>query len=39
MEIVFVYGTLRQGYHNHRLIIDCKIIEKSNGILSVVPNT
>ena len=27
MEIVFVYGTLRQGYHNHRLIIDCKIID------------
>ena len=27
MEIVFVYGTLRQCYHNHRLIMDCKIID------------
>ena len=27
MEIVFVYGTLRQGHHNHRLIMDCKIID------------
>ena len=27
MEIVFVYGTLRQGYHNHKLIIGCKIID------------
>ena len=27
MELVFVYGTLRRGYHNHRLIMDCEVID------------
>ena len=27
MEIVFVYGTLRQGFHNHKLIMDSKTID------------
>ena len=32
MEIVFVYGTLRQGYHNHRLIIDCRFIDTARTV-------
>tara|TARA_R100001443_G_scaffold21957_1_gene34163 strand:- start:2045 stop:2404 length:360 start_codon:yes stop_codon:yes gene_type:complete len=27
VEIIFVYGTLRMGYHNHRLIVDCEFID------------
>tara|TARA_R110002167_G_scaffold7683_12_gene36198 strand:- start:2012 stop:2368 length:357 start_codon:yes stop_codon:yes gene_type:complete len=27
MEIVFVYGTLRQGYNNHKLLLNCEFID------------
>ena len=32
MEVVFVYGTLRMGYSNHRLIIDCRFIDEGRTV-------